>query len=267
MSLQRNSVLESPPPADMTVILQVGDRAITTAEIIPLLARYQLLPQLLRELLLDQVILPHTCTPEEVAQACQQVYAQNQLTSEEAQQAWLLQRQLTPEEFRARTERGLRIEKFKQATWGIKLESYFLQRKGQMDKVIYSLIRTQDVGITQELYFRIQEGEQSFADLAREYSQGPESQTGGLIGPVELSVPHPQLARVLSMSQPGQLWPPTQLGEWVVIVRLEKFIPAQLDEPMRQRLLNELFNTWLQEQLHQANPVNTSGAVATSASS
>ncbi|MEP0869834.1 peptidylprolyl isomerase [Trichocoleus desertorum AS-A10] len=250
----------------MTVILQVGERAITAAEILPLLARYQLLPQLLRELLLDQVITPYTCTSEETAQACQQFYAQNQLGSEAVQQAWLSQRQITSEEFEARTERGLRIEKFKQATWGIKLESYFLQRKGQMDKVIYSLIRTQDVGIAQELYFRVQEGEQSFADLAREYSQGPEAQTGGLIGPVELSTPHPQLAKVLAMSQPGQLWPPTQLGEWVVIVRLEKFIPAQLDEPMRQRLLNELFNNWLQEQLNQINSANTLGTVATSAS-
>jgi parvulin-like peptidyl-prolyl isomerase len=117
--------------------------------------------------------------------------------------------------------------------------------------VIYSLIRTQEPGIAQELYFRIQEGEQSFADLAREYSQGSEAQTGGLIGPVELSVPHPVLAQMLRLSQPGQLCPPTRLGEWFLIVRLEKFIPAQLDASMRQRLLNECFNTWLSEQLNQ----------------
>jgi len=41
------------------------------------------------------------------------------------------------------------------------------------------------------------------------------------------------------------------LGEWLVIVRLENFIPAQLDELMRQRLLNECFATWLSEQLQQ----------------
>jgi hypothetical protein len=28
-------------------------------------------------------------------------------------------------------------------------------------------------------------------------------------------------------------------------------MPAQLDAPMRQRLLNECFNTWLSEQLNQ----------------
>ena len=102
-----------------------------------------------------------------------------------------------------------------------------------------------------KLYFRIQEGEQSFAELAREYSQGPEAQTGGLVGPVELTTPHPVLAQMLRVSQLSQLWPPTRLGEWIVIVRLEKFISAQLDESMRQRLLNECFATWLQEQLQQ----------------
>ncbi len=158
---------------------------------------------------------------------------------------------IPPEQLEALATRGLRIEKFKQATWGHKLESYFLSCKSQLDKVIYSLIRTKDMGVAQELYFRIQAGEQSFAELAREYSQGPESQTGGLIGPVELSTPHPTLAKMLRVSQPGQLWPPMHLGEWVAIARLEKFIPAQLDEPMRQRLLNELFADWLQEQLNQ----------------
>ncbi|MBD3885357.1 hypothetical protein IFO70_26885 [Phormidium tenue FACHB-886] len=36
-----------------------------------------------------------------------------------------------------------------------------------------------------------------------------------------------------------------------MIVRLEKRIPAQLDEQMRDRLLQEKFDTWLQEQVQQ----------------
>jgi parvulin-like peptidyl-prolyl isomerase len=111
------------------------------------------------------------------------------------------------------------------------------------------LIRTKEVGLAQELYFRIQDDGQPFADLARQYSEGQEAQTGGLIGPVELSVPHPALARILSISQPGQLWPPTRVGEWFVVVQLEKFFPARLDDPTRQRLLDELFNTWLIERV------------------
>ncbi len=143
----------------------------------------------------------------------------------------------------------MRLAKFKQATWGAQLESHFFNYKSKLDKAIYSLIRTKDLGVAQELYFRIQAGEQSFAECAREYSQGPESQTGGLQGPVELSVPHPALANMLSVSQPGQLWPPTRIGEWYAIVRLEKLIPAVLDEPMRQQLLDRLFTTWINEQV------------------
>jgi parvulin-like peptidyl-prolyl isomerase len=111
------------------------------------------------------------------------------------------------------------------------------------------------LGIAQEIYFRVNEGEQNFALLAREYSQGPEAQTGGLVGPAELGTLHPTLARVLSVSKPEQLWAPMQLGSWWVLIRLEKFIPAQLDETMRQRLLDELFQNWLQEQLENLSPL------------
>jgi parvulin-like peptidyl-prolyl isomerase len=235
----------------MDLVLRIGDRTITAEEIIPLLAGYQLLTPLLRELIIDQEIAGIDCTPEELDQARKHFFEQNQITSEDAKQAWMAQRKMTAEQLEALASRGLKVEKFKQATWGHKLESYFLGRKAQLDRVIYSLIRSQDPGIIQELFFRIQEGEQSFAELAREYSQGPEAETGGLIGPVELSTPHPAVAQMLRLSKPGQLSPPTRLGEWFVIVRLEKFMPAQLDAPMRQRLLNECFATWLSEQLNQ----------------
>lgn len=239
----------------MTTVLQIGDRTITAEEIVPLLTSYQMLPQLLREIVIDQAIASIECTSEEKDHACQQFCEQNQITSEEDRQAWLAQRYMSVEQLENLATRGLRIERFKQATWGHKLESYFLNRKGQLDKIIYSLIRTHDLGTAQELYFRIKEGEQPFTEIAREYSLGPEAQTGGLIGPVEVSTPHPVLAKLLVTSQPGQLLPPTRLGEWLVIARLEKFIPAQLDDLMRKRLLNECFTTWLQEQLNQLGSV------------
>lgn len=234
----------------MPVALQAGNRTITAEEIIPLLARYQMLPKLLRESIIDQAIERLQCTPEETASACEQFYTQNQLTTEAARQAWLEHYSISLKQFVALATRKLRIEKFKQATWGPELGSYFLRRKGQLDKVIYSVIRTKDLGFAQELYFRIQEGEQSFAELARQYSQGLEAVTYGLTGPVELSFPPTILAQMLSVSQPGQLWPPLRFGEWLLIVRLEQLLPAQFDKPMRQRLLNELFEAWLQEQLN-----------------
>ncbi len=236
----------------MTTVLQIGNRTITTEEVIPLLTSYQMLPQLFRESIIDEAIAPISCTSEEIASAYQQFREQNQLTTETQRQAWLERYCLSQEHLEeALIVRMLKIEKFKYATWGHRLESYFLKRKGQLDRVVYSLIRTKDKEIAEELYFRIQEREQTFAELACEYSQGPEAQAGGIMGPVELGTIHPSLAQLLLMSQPGQLWRPMPLGEWLLIVRLEKLIPVQLDELMRQRLLRELFEDWLQEQLSQ----------------
>ncbi|NMF63029.1 peptidylprolyl isomerase [Brasilonema octagenarum UFV-E1] len=234
----------------MTTVLQLGKRTITAEEVIPLLSSYQMLPQLLRESIIDQAIASIECTSEETAFAYQQFYQQNQLTSDIQQQAWLERYCNSQNDLgEALIVRMLKIEKFKRATWGNKLESYFLKRKSQLDQVIYSLIRTKDKGIAEELYFRLQEREQTFAELAYEYSQGSEAQTGGIIGPVELGTIHPKLAQLLSISQPGQLWSPMPLEEWLLIVRLEKLIPAQLNDSMRRRLLRELFEGWLQQQL------------------
>jgi parvulin-like peptidyl-prolyl isomerase len=235
----------------MIPVLQVGDRAITNEELIPLLKQYGILPQLLREIIIDSAIANLTLTPEENNQAYKQFYQQNQLSSESDLQEWLQTRGLNREQLDYLATRNIKLEQFKRSTWADKLQSYFLQRKAKLDRVVYALIRVKDICIAQELYFRIQEGEQSFSELAREYSQGPEAQTGGLIGPVELGIPHPALANMLASVQPGQLLPPTTLGDWIVIVKLEKFMPAQLDEEMRQRLLNELFEYWLQTQLKE----------------
>jgi parvulin-like peptidyl-prolyl isomerase len=236
----------------MTAVLQLSDiwqqaverlRKLNGADVLPLLAEYQMLPMLLKEIFIDCAIAQIECTQDEVKVACEQIAQQNK------QQA----QGMNSKQLESLAIRQLKLEKFKHMNWGGDLESYFIQRKPLLDRVVYSLISTNDIGIAQELYFRIQEGEQSFAQLAREYAKGPEAETDGLVGPVELQGIHPALAKLLAMAQPQQLLPPTQLGDWIVIVRLEKLLPAKLDRSLRQRLLNERFNSWMQTQMSAQN--------------
>lgn len=233
----------------MSVVLTVGDRQVREEELYPLLSQYQLLPQLAREILIDQTIANVELTPEEKQQALGLFYQQMQITNEEQREALLKQSGMTLEEFESFVLRTGRLEKFKRTTWDDQLEGHFLNSKDKLDQVVYSLIRNRDAGIVQELYFRIQEGEGDFTTLARQYSEGPEAQNGGLIGPVELNVPHPQMMQLLKSSTPGQLCLPTQIGEWWILIRLEKYISSQLDENIRQRLRNDLFQTWLNQQI------------------
>ncbi len=260
VTIKPAAVVSLPLPSESDVVLHIGDEAIAPAELVPMLRRYGLLPALVKEVVIDQAVALIQLSEAESAAAVERFMQANQIGSEEQRSAYLQQRGLTLADFEPLAQRDQKLQKFKTETWGNKLESYFLQRKTQLDRVLYSLIRTKEAGLAQELFFRIQDDGQPFADLARQFSEGQEAQTGGLIGPVELSVPHPALARVLSISQPGQLWPPTRVGDWFVVVRLEKFLPAKLDDPTRQRLLEELFNTWLVEQVQQALNNNTMAA-------
>jgi parvulin-like peptidyl-prolyl isomerase len=236
----------------MTELAQIGNFQVPTRELVPLLVKYQMFPALLRELVIDRSIANTECSEAERVQAIQEFYQRYQLASNEQVEQWLALQRLTYIQMEEIAIRLFKIEKFKRDTWSNKLEAYFLKRKGQLDRAIYSLIRTEDLGIAQEVYFRLMDGEQTFEEIARKYSQGAEAQTSGLIGPVELSTPHPAIAQLISTNPPGKICPPIKLEQWYAIVRPEKMLPSQLDEPMRQRLINELFQTWLQEQMQLA---------------
>jgi parvulin-like peptidyl-prolyl isomerase len=233
----------------MTEFVQIGNFQVPQAELVNLLSRYQILPVIVRELVIDRAIATIECTDDEEISALKQCYDLYQLTDKDRLTQWIDHHYLDHQQLAEIAVRNFKIDKFKQDNWGGKIESYFLKRKGQLDRAIYSLIRTSDLGIAQEIYFRSIEGEQSFAEIARQYSQGAEAQTGGLIGPVELSTPHPAIAQLISTQPLGQICHPIQLEQWYVIIRPEKIIPAQLDEPMRQRLIDELFQAWVQAQI------------------
>uniref|UniRef100_A0A832M2G2 peptidylprolyl isomerase n=1 Tax=Oscillatoriales cyanobacterium SpSt-402 TaxID=2282168 RepID=A0A832M2G2_9CYAN len=223
------------------------------ADLQTLLAKYQLLPQLQRELTIDHAIAeweratntPIIIPPEEITTAYQNWQQTHSSNTPDPNSAQTEQPQRDVEEW---CSRRLKIEQFKRLRWQHQLESYFLKRKGQLDRVIYSLIRVRQQSIAQELYFRLRDDEQSFAELAPAFSQGLEAQTSGLVGPVELGSLHPFFAKQLRSSRPNELLLPMRLEDWFVVVRLESFLRAQLDDAMKQRLLNELFENWLAEQ-------------------
>lgn len=235
----------------MSVVLEIGERVYTSEDLVPLLSEYQILPKLAQEIIIDETLTKIECSPEEKTLVHNRFCQQNQLLTEEQVQSWLEKQDMTPQQLEKMLLKKLKLDKFKENAWGDQVEAYFTQRKTQLDRVVYSLIRTDKAEVAQELYFRIQEKESSFRELAMEYSLGSEAKTGGLIGPVEINAPHPKIAQLLSTMKPGQIVPPTRVGEWIVIIRLENYLSAELDAAMRQRMLDSMFREWLSEEINQ----------------
>jgi len=194
----------------------------------------------------------------EAAQALGALLEQLQLQDPNRRGSWLQDRSLSEADLQAMAELPQRWQGWCIKKFSALVETEFLRRKGEFDQVTYSLLRLKDGELAAELHQQLREGEASFAELAGRYSEGPEQRSGGLVGPVPLSTPHPALARLLQISQPGQLWPPKQLESWWIIVRLEELRGAQLDEPMARRLMLEQGEDWLRGQVREQMTVHNS---------
>ena len=209
-----------------------------------------MLHQAQRESVIDECIQSIEPPPADQLKAMLDEWCQQQrIDSPQKLQRWQQQQGLSSEQWEQFvSRRGCWLLWCKQHLKD-KVKSHYLKRKSQLDQVSYSLLRVKEKHLANELHLRIKEGEASFEEIAEEYSEGRERLQRGRLGPVPLSQPHPMLAKLLRVSTPKQLWPPKQLENWWVVVRLEELHCAELTDSLKQRLLFELGDQHLEEQL------------------
>ncbi len=140
----------------------------------------------------------------------------------------------------------LRHQKALEDRYGERVEAHFLERRADLEQVVFRLLRLPQQGLAEELYLRLVDDGAGFGELASRYSIGDESITRGIVGPIELSQLNPTLRGVLGSLAVGDIHPPFLLEQAILVVRLEHRRPASLSEDLRHRLLEEL----LQPDLH-----------------
>ncbi len=231
--------------------LNFGDRTVYLEELPSLLERSQLLKPLVRRLLLESCIKQVVVTEDDQRSFQQHFLAQQGIRSAEDLSAWLASNGLNEEQASTNILEALQLDRFKSERFGSDVEKIFLESKDQRDRVVYSLLRMTDAAAAAEMYLRLDEGDATFTELSQEHSVGPERETGGLIGPVPMGRLNAQLAEMLRISTPGQIWRPMEIEGFWVIARLDKKIPAQLDKVMEQQIRDECFERWIQQQLEQ----------------
>lgn len=115
-------------------------------------------------------------------------------------------------------------------------ESLFLRYKDRLDRVLYSLIRVDNEDLANKIYYEIEANEIEFGDAAQLHSCGPESKTQGIVGPVDLTTPHPEIAARLRTASARQLFAPFKADEWHLILRLEYRFDSEYNESTRKFL-------------------------------
>ena len=218
-------------------------------EIKGLLRRMELEPSLLRRQIEEQIVELVDLPDAWLEDAQTEFLAQQEPKPIQAcldQKGWSIQ------DLRIHLARPEALRRFSRQRFGPGLEEQFLTASGGYDVVLYSFLRVRDPGLARELWIRLSEGEITFAEAASSYSEGPESQRKGLMGPIAIGALEPQQLREwLHNLRPGELRRPEQLGEWQLLIRLEQLTPARFDEPMQQHLLQKQMDQYLNERVTQ----------------
>ena len=141
----------------------------------------------------------------------------------------------------------LRKEFIKEHWLRPQIKDYFYKRKRDLDQVVYSMLRLSDIGIAEELYLRLKNGESTISELAHTYSLGPEKYTKGIVGPMPLSKANEQIRAISNKENMGKLNKPILVQNTIIISVVEHIIEASLTPEMEQKLLEELFNIELQK--------------------
>jgi hypothetical protein len=241
-----------PSTAMTTPPLLLAGTSVPLEQLPALLLELDLMPLLLRRHIERSQSAGFIPTREQQVEFQQAFLARERITDQASLGAWLQRQGISEPQMSQRLFVALQLELFQQSTFGPRIEPLFLERKADLDRVTYSLLRVRERAKAVELHLRLEEEEATFADLASTFSEGVEKQVNGLIGPMELGRINPVLAERLRISTPGQLWPPFEAEGWWVLLRHERHWPAQLDAGMRQRLLNEMYEQWLLAQVSDA---------------
>ena len=214
-----------------------------------LLKSFDLIRPLLRKMITEAVLSEVVVSNEELDQARLELLEQRGYERLDQWSELLEDIERPNEEVVHRMAEGIRRRSLMQDQFAAKAEARFLDRKHELDQVVYSLLRLENSFLARELYLQIESGESNFADLAKRYAEGPERNTNGIVGPVSLTQAHPDLVEKLRVSQPGVLLEPFRISDWWLVVRLERYSPATFTDEISNQMCLEMFDAWVSEQV------------------
>ena len=228
------------------------------SEGLALLKQHNLLRPLVQQMLMQETFAQVVVADEELDAARLELLNQRGLETLDQWPELLQQLDVAEEALLERLRQNIQRSAFMRDRFAPKAEARFLERKNQLDQVVYSLLRLENSFLARELYLQIDSGESNFADLAKRYAEGPERDTNGIVGPVSLTQAHPILVEKLRVAQSGSLLEPFRIDKWWLVVRLERYAPATFTDAISDQMSQEMFKAWLEEET--ATTLNRLGA-------
>jgi parvulin-like peptidyl-prolyl isomerase len=191
----------------------------------------------------------------ELQQAADRFRIINQLESAEATNKWLQELCLSVDDFEDMVTQDLLSNKLAQHLFDNRVEQFFHQNFLDYSKAIVYEVILEDRDLAMEIFYSLQEGDLSFADVAHQYISVPElRRSGGYLGTVGRKQLRPEISAAVFSAKPPQLIKPIITAVGVHLIQVAEIIEPKLDELLHQQILTEMFDRWLAEKIAEFTP-------------
>ncbi|MDF5730095.1 MAG: peptidylprolyl isomerase [Rhizonema sp. PD38] len=193
--------------------------------------------------------------PEELQQAGDRVRFANKLVKATDTWAWLKKHHLSLDEFEQLIRINVLSSKLAHHLFSKQVETFFFAHQlNYMAAVTYEVV-LDDRDLALELFYALQENEISFPEVARQYIQDPQLRRAwGYQGIRYRQDFRPEIATaVFATTTPAQIIKPIVSSKGVHLIWVEEIIHPKLDEALRMNIQQDLFSSWLKQQIEQAD--------------
>jgi parvulin-like peptidyl-prolyl isomerase len=164
--------------------------------------------------------------------------------------SWLSKHRITVEDWTQGIRFALLENKLKEHLFGASVDSHYLSNRKDYRRIALSQILVRELSDAMTIVSKLQEYKAAFCALAIEYSKGQQSkEKGGFAGIHFLSKVMPEVAQAISEAKEGEVVGPLQTRLGYHIIKVEKWFPVELNESVREEILESLFQAWLRERI------------------
>ena len=166
--------------------------------------------------------------------------------------AWLQTHHLSLDEFEQLVYNKVLSKKVAHHLFNDKVEAFFYQNQLDFVKAVTYEVVLDDYDLALELFYALEENELTFQEVAREYIPNPElRRASGYQGVRQRKDFRPEIAAAVFAATPPQIIKPIVTPKGVYLIWVEEIIQPELNEQLRERIITDLFNGWLKQQIIQ----------------
>jgi parvulin-like peptidyl-prolyl isomerase len=218
------------------------------------------IPATVEKLMIRSVVSSHaaqagiTVEATELQEAADTFRLNNSLTTAVETLTWLQKYRLSVDDFEDLIYANLLAAKLARHLFSDLVSTYYQARQSEFVQVVLYEVILDNADMAIELFYALQAQEVTFDEVAKRYSMDARSrrQRGyrGVVCPADLPT---ELATAVFAANAPEVLRPIVLNGNAHLLYVDERIEPILDESMRERILTELFSTWLKEQVAQAD--------------